>query len=161
MMGMDWMELRVNGVSHRIQVRLKTTLLEVLRDKLSITSPKVGCNRGDCGACSVLLNGRLVKSCIMNALACHEKEVITVEGLAKEGQMHPLQKAFHEFYGAQCGFCTPGMILAAKALLDENPDPTRADVQRALAGNLCRCTGYIKIIDSVMGAAKEIAGQKV
>jgi carbon-monoxide dehydrogenase small subunit len=154
------LELTVNGLVRQVDVGLKTTLLQVLRDKVGVTSPKVGCNGGDCGACSVILNGRLVKSCITNALTCQGKEVITVEGLVKPGEVHPLQKAFYEYYGAQCGFCTPGMILAAKSLLDENPNPTREDVKTALSGNLCRCTGYVKIIDSVMAAAKEMAGQE-
>jgi carbon-monoxide dehydrogenase small subunit len=154
------LELTINGLVRQVDVGLKTTLLQVLRDKVGVTSPKVGCNSGDCGACSVILNGKLVKSCITNALTCQGKEVITVEGLVKPGEVHPLQKAFYEYYGAQCGFCTPGMILAAKSLLDENPNPTREDVKTALSGNLCRCTGYVKIIDSVMAAAKEMAGQK-
>ncbi len=148
--------LNVNDRSHKVEVEADTSLLEVLRDELSITSPKIGCNTGDCGCCSVLLDGRLVKSCITNALTTQGKSVITIEGLRKLRALHPLQKAFHEHYGAQCGFCTPGMILAAKALLDENPNPTREEVKEALSGNLCRCTGYVKIIDSVMAAAKEM-----
>lgn len=148
--------LKVNGRDYKVEVGPHTTLLEVLRDKLAITSPKVGCNTGDCGACSVLLDGRLVKSCITSALTAQGKEVITVEGLGKPGYLHPLQKAFHEHYAAQCGFCTPGMIMAAKALLDQNPSPTRQEVKEALSGNLCRCTGYAKIVDAVMAAAKEM-----
>jgi carbon-monoxide dehydrogenase small subunit len=123
-----------------------------------ITGPKMGCNTGDCGACSVLLNGRLVKSCLVNALSASGKEVITIEGLAAPGQVHPLQKAFYEHYASQCGFCTPGMILAAKTLLDENPNPTREEVKEALSGNLCRCTGYVKILDAIMAAAQEMKG---
>ena len=157
---MAMLEIKVNGLIHKVDVGLRTTLLEVLRDKLGITSPKIGCNRGDCGTCSVLLDGNLIKSCITNALTCQGKEVTTVEGLVKPGEFHPLQKAFQEHYGAQCGFCTPGMILAGKALLDENPNPTREDVKEALSGNLCRCTGYVKIVDSIMAAAQEMAGQK-
>jgi carbon-monoxide dehydrogenase small subunit len=150
---MPLLELEVNGRSHRVEVELSTTLLEVLREQLQITSPKNGCNGGDCGTCSVLLDGMLVKACITNALAVYGRRVQTVEGLAEPGELHPLQEAFHAHYGAQCGFCTPGMILAAKALLDENPTPTRKEVQEAVSGNLCRCTGYVKIIDSVMEAA--------
>lgn len=149
--------LNVNDRTHKVEVEADTSLLEVLRDKLSITSPKLGCNTGDCGSCSVLLDGRLVKSCITNALTSQGKSVITIEGLSKLGALHPLQKAFHEHYAAQCGFCTPGMILAAKALLDENPNPTIEEIKKALSGNLCRCTGYVKIIDAVMAAAKEMA----
>jgi len=152
---MPMLEVKVNGHDYKVEAEPTTTLLEVLRDKLLITSPKVGCNTGDCGACSVLLDGRLVKSCITNALAAQGKEVVTVEGLAEPGELHPLQKAFHEHYGAQCGFCTPGMLMAAKALLDENPTPRREEVKEALSGNLCRCTGYVKIIDAVMAAAQE------
>ncbi len=150
---MPLLELEVNGRSHRVEVELSTTLLELLREELQITSPKNGCNGGDCGTCSVLLDGMLVKACITNALAVHGRRVQTVEGLAEPGELHPLQEAFHAHYGAQCGFCTPGMILAAKALLDENPTPTRKEAQEAVSGNLCRCTGYVKIIDSVMDAA--------
>jgi aerobic carbon-monoxide dehydrogenase small subunit len=152
------LELTVNGRNHQVAVNLKTTLLEVLRDQLFITSPKVGCNTGDCGTCSVLLNGKLVRSCITNALSAQGKEVITVEGIADAGELHPLQEAFHENYGSQCGFCTPGMILASKALLDANPKPTREEAREALSGNLCRCTGYVKILDSVMAAAEKMGG---
>ncbi|MGI6097321.1 MAG: (2Fe-2S)-binding protein [Dethiobacteria bacterium] len=151
-------ELTVNGQKYKVEVELKTNLLEVLRDKLGITSPKVGCNTGDCGACSVLLDGKLVKACLTNALSAQGKEVVTIEGIGRPGQLHPLQKAFHEHYAVQCGFCTPGMILAAKALLDRNPNPSCDEVKEALSGNLCRCTGYVKIIDAVMAAAKEMAG---
>ncbi len=150
---MPWLELEVNGRKHRVEAELSTTLLEVLREQLQITSPKNGCNGGDCGTCSVLLDGMLVKACITNALAVHGRRVQTLEGLAEPGELHPLQEAFHAHYGAQCGFCTPGMILAAKALLDENPTPTRSEVQEAVSGNLCRCTGYVKIIDAVLEAA--------
>ena len=154
---MPMLKVKVNGRDYKVEVKITTTLLEVLRDKLLITSPKMGCNTGDCGTCSVLLGGRLVRSCITNALATQGNEVVTVEGLAKPGELHPLQKAFHEYYGAQCGFCTPGMIMAAKAVLDQNPTPTQEEVKEALSGNLCRCTGYVKIIDAVMAAAQEMA----
>ena len=158
---MPVLELTVNGRDHQVLVETTTTLLEVLRDKLMITSAKVGCNTGDCGTCSVILDGKLVRSCITNALTTQGKEVITVEGVAQAGELHPLQKAFNEHYGAQCGFCTPGMILAAKALLDENPTPTRDEVKEALAGNLCRCTGYVKIVDSVLAASEEMENKEV
>ncbi len=158
---MPVLELKVNGRDHQVLVQATSTLLEVLRDKLMITSPKVGCNTGDCGTCSVILDGKLVRSCITNALTVQGKEVVTVEGIAEAGELHPLQKAFHEHYGAQCGFCTPGMIVAAKALLDENPTPTRDEIKEALAGNFCRCTGYVKIIDSVLAASEEMAGKEV
>lgn len=158
---MHMLRLNVNGQEYELSVKLRMTLLEVLRDKLHITSPKVGCNLGDCGTCSVLLDGKLVRSCITNALVAHGKEIITVEGLAKPGEMHPLQEAFHKYYGAQCGYCTPGMILAAKALLDKNPKPTREEIKQGLSGNMCRCTGYIKIIDSVKAAAEQMISPKL
>lgn len=151
------LELKVNGRAYKAEVNAYTTLLDVLRDHLHITSPKVGCNTGDCGTCSVILDGKLVKSCVTHALVAQGKEVLTVEGLAKPGELHPLQKAFQDDYAAQCGFCTPGMLLAAKALLDENPHPTRQEVKAGLAGNLCRCTGYVKIIDAVLAAADEMS----
>jgi len=151
------LELKVNGRVYKVEVKATTTLLQVLREKLGITSPKIGCETGDCGACSVLVNGKLVKACITNALTVQGKEVLTVEGLGRPGALHPLQLAFHEHYAAQCGFCTPGMLMAAKALLDENPKPTREEVKEALSGNLCRCTGYVKIVDAVLAAAGEKA----
>ncbi|MHB0870608.1 MAG: (2Fe-2S)-binding protein [Chloroflexota bacterium] len=151
------LDLKVNGQVYKVEVEPRDTLLEVLRDKLAITSPKVGCNTGDCGSCSVLLDGVLVKSCLTAALVAQGRQVTTVEGLGRPGALHPIQKAFHEHYAAQCGFCTPGMVLAAKALLDRNPHPTRDEVKEALSGNLCRCTGYVKIVDAVMAAAQEMA----
>jgi carbon-monoxide dehydrogenase small subunit len=154
---MPTLELKVNGRDHRVEVEIETTLLEVLRDKLRITGPKAGCNTGDCGVCSVLLDGILVRACIMNALSVQGRHVTTVEGLSTGGELHPLQKAFHEHYGAQCGFCTPGMLLAAKALLDRNPTPTAEEVKEAISGNLCRCTGYVKIVDSILAASRELA----
>lgn len=150
------LELKVNGQPYKVEVKATANLLEVLRDKLGITSPKVGCETGDCGTCSVILNGKLVKSCLVNALTAQGAEVLTLEGLGRPGALHPLQQAFHEHYAAQCGFCTPGMIIAAKALLDENPQPTKEDVKHYLSGNLCRCTGYVKIVDAVMAAAEEM-----
>ncbi len=153
---MPTLDFKVNGSEHRVEVEIDSTLLEVLRDKLRITGPKAGCNTGDCGVCSVLLDGILVRACITNALSVQGREVITVEGLARPGELHPLQKAFHEHYGAQCGFCTSGMLLAAKALLDRNPTPTAEEVKEAISGNLCRCTGYVKIVDSILAASREM-----
>ena len=154
---MPTLEFKVNGRDHRVEVEIDSTLLEVLRDKLRIKGPKAGCNTGDCGVCSVLLDGILVRACITHALSVQGREVVTVEGLAGPGELHPLQKAFHENYGAQCGYCTPGMLLAAKALLDRNPTPTAEEVKEALSGNLCRCTGYVKIVASIMAASREMA----
>ena len=147
------LNLNVNGANHRVVVEATTTLLEVLRDKLMITSPKTGCNTGDCGTCSVLLNGELIRSCITPAMVADGKTVTTLEGIAPPGELDPLQEAFHEHHGAQCGFCTPGMIMAAKALLNENPKPTEQEIREGLSGNLCRCTGYKKIVESVQAAA--------
>ena len=155
---MPRLALKVNGRDRTVEVSLTTTLLEVLRDRLEITSPKVGCNTGDCGTCSVLMDGMLVRSCITNALSVQGREIVTLEGLAEAGRLHPLQRAFHQHYGAQCGYCTPGMIMAAKALLDKTPVPTHQEIKEALSGNLCRCTGYVKIIESIMAAAREMAG---
>jgi aerobic-type carbon monoxide dehydrogenase small subunit (CoxS/CutS family) len=153
---MAMLELKVNGTSYHLDVEPDMSLLEVLRNKLFITGPKVGCNTGECGSCSVLLDGLLVKSCITNAMAASGKEVVTVEGLGKPGDLDPVQRAFYEHYASQCGFCTPGMIIAAKALLDHHANPTRQEIKEGLSGNLCRCTGYVKIIDAVMAAAKEM-----
>lgn len=154
---MEPVTLKVNGVNHVISIGITTNLLEVLRDILHITSPKAGCESGDCGACSVIVNGKLVRACITNALSIDGAEVLTIEGLSPDGGLHPLQKYFYEMNAFQCGFCTPGMIMAAKALLDRNPNPSREDIKEALAGNLCRCTGYTTIIDAVLAAAKELA----
>ena len=150
----------LNGLPVDVLVKPTETLLDVLREHLGVKSPKRGCNGGDCGACTVLLDGEPVRSCITIALTVAGKAVITVEGLARGEVLHPLQKAFHEHYATQCGFCTPGMIMAAKALLDRNPHPKREEVREGLAGNLCRCTGYVKIVDAVMAAAEEIASAK-
>ena len=153
---MAMIELKVNGLAYKTEVRLKSTLLEVLRERLGITSPKMGCNEGDCGACSVLLNGVFVRACITNALTCNGKEVITVEGLAQPGEIHPLQKTFVELGASQCGFCIPGMIIAGKDLLDQNPNPSREEVKRGISGNLCRCTGYQKIVDSIIAVSRQM-----
>jgi carbon-monoxide dehydrogenase small subunit len=157
---MGLLEIKVNGIVHRVEVGLTTNLLEVLREKLHVMSPKFGCESGDCGACSVLVNGKLRRACITNALSIQGCEITTLEGLSENGDLHPLQKQFYEKYGFQCGFCTPGMIMSAKAFLDRNPNPTADEVKEALAGNLCRCTGYVTIVDAVLSAAKELAGEK-
>jgi carbon-monoxide dehydrogenase small subunit len=150
---MPILNFKVNGKQYELAVEPTTTLLEVLREKLMITSPKMGCNTGDCGTCSVFLDGELVRSCITAAMVDNQKEVTTLEGIAPHGEFDPLQEAFLENHGTQCGFCTPGMIMAAKALLNENPKPTKQEIKEALSGNLCRCTGYKKIIESVQAAA--------
>ena len=143
----------VNGESVKLAVAPQATLLEVLRDNLELTGTKYGCGEGECGACSVILNGRVVNSCLVLAAECEGAEVLTIEGLAANGELHRIQKAFVEQGAIQCGFCTPGMIIATYALLEVNPSPSEADIKRALEGNLCRCTGYRKIIDAVLSLA--------
>lgn len=148
--------LTVNGESYTVAVEPCESLLDVLRDKLSLTGTKKGCNRGDCGACTIIIDGKTVNSCLVLAVEADDKEVLTVEGLANNGQLHPIQEAFVQYGAVQCGYCTPGMIMSVKALLDENPNPTEEEVKRAIGGNLCRCTGYVKIIDAIKKAAEVI-----
>ena len=145
--------VRVNGAAESAAVEPNCTLLELLRDVLDLTGTKEGCNEGECGACIVLLDGRAVNSCLVLALEADGRELTTIEGLADGPHLHPVQRAFLAHSAVQCGFCTPGMILAAVALLDRNPEPTEAEVRHALSGNLCRCTGYRQIIDAVLEAA--------
>jgi carbon-monoxide dehydrogenase small subunit len=145
-------ELRVNGECRKVSVEPWRTLAEVLRDELGLTGVKVACNSGSCGSCTVLMDGKAVKSCLMLAPQAREKEILTIEGLADEQGLHPLQQAFIEHFAVQCGFCTPAMILAAKALLDEKPNITEEEVCSGLSGNLCRCGGYVKIVEAVMAA---------
>ncbi len=154
---MPLLEIKVNGRDHQVVVDAKASLLTVLREHLHITGPKVGCETGDCGACSVLVDGKLRRACLTNALSVQGAEVVTIEGVGGSGRLHPIQKAFYENHASQCGFCTPGMIMASKALLDENPNPTEMEIKEALAGNLCRCTGYINIIRAVKDAAEKMA----
>jgi aerobic carbon-monoxide dehydrogenase small subunit len=146
--------LSVNGEEYEIEVEANQLLLHALRDQVGLTGTKEGCSIGVCGACSVIVDGRLVSSCLTLAVACQGRKIETIEGLAKDGQLHPLQQAFIEYGGFQCGICTPGQIMAAKALLDENPRPTEEEVKEWMSGNLCRCTGYYKILESVMAVAK-------
>jgi carbon-monoxide dehydrogenase small subunit len=129
------------------------TLLDVLREKLGLTGPKRGCDDGDCGTCTVLLDGEPVRSCLTIALTVSGKEVLTVEGLSADGELHPLQKAFHEHGAFQCGFCTPGMLMSAKALLDHNPDPSRNEIREYMSGNLCRCGSYEEVIEAILAVA--------
>jgi carbon-monoxide dehydrogenase small subunit len=145
----------VNGEPMRLKVPPGATLLEVLREDLELTGTKYGCGEGECGACSVLLDGRVVNSCLILAQECDGSEVLTIEGLRSNGQLHPIQKAFVEYGAIQCGFCTPGMIMATYALLEANPSPSEEEIKRALEGNLCRCTGYRKIVDAVLSLARE------
>jgi carbon-monoxide dehydrogenase small subunit len=147
--------LNVNGILNEVEIEPRRTLLEVLREELGLTGTKKACNQGECGACTVLLDGKPVPSCLLLAVEAQGKEILTIEGLARDGNLQPVQRAFMKHGGFQCGFCTPGMILSAKALLDENPHPTENEVKKALAGNLCRCTGYKQIIESVLATGEE------
>jgi carbon-monoxide dehydrogenase small subunit len=148
----------VNGDEYEVLCEPQQTLLDVLRDTLTLTGTKEGCATGDCGACSVVVDGRLMCSCLMLAVEADGKSVETIEGMATDDALHPLQKTFLEFNGLQCGICTPGILIAARELLKRNPDPTESEVRYWLAGNLCRCTGYDKIIRSVLVTAKEMRG---
>lgn len=147
--------LTVNGEDHEIQAEPNRLLLYALRDDIGLTGTKEGCSIGVCGACSVIVDGRLVSSCLTLAVGCQGKKIETIEGLAKDGKLHPLQQAFIEYGGFQCGICTPGQIMAAKALLDENPKPSEEEVREWMSGNLCRCTGYYKILESVMAVVND------
>lgn len=149
--------LHVNGETHEVWTAVHKTLLEVLREELRLTGTKHGCELGECGTCAVLVDGRPLLSCLVLPVEVQGKEILTVEGLAVNGDPHPLQLAFAELGAAQCGYCTPGMLVTAKALLDENPCPERQAIREALAGNLCRCTGYMKIIEAVELAAERMA----
>ncbi len=148
----------VNGVRREADVEPRTLLVYFLRETLGLTGTNVGCDTSSCGACTVLLDGESVKSCTMLALQADGRSVTTIEGLAPEGAMHPLQEAFHENHGLQCGYCTPGMLMAAASFLKENPDPTEEEVREALSGNLCRCTGYQNIVVSILDAAERLSG---
>lgn len=145
----------VNGEIYEKEVAPTKSLLDFLRTDLNLTGTKEGCGEGECGACTVILDGRLVDSCLILAVEADGREIETVEGISRKGRLHPLQKAFAEKGAAQCGFCTPGMIMAAKYLLDRNPSPTLEQVRNAIAGNLCRCTGYSTIVDAVLSVAKQ------
>ncbi len=145
--------ITVNGTSHELEVEPRELLVYVLRERLGLTGTNVGCDTTSCGACTVLLDGESVKSCTLLAVQADGREVMTIEGLAENGQLHPVQQAFHEQHGLQCGYCTPGMVMATVSLLRENPDPSEDEIRLALEGNLCRCTGYVNIVKAVREAA--------
>jgi carbon-monoxide dehydrogenase small subunit len=153
--------MRVNGKDYTADVPSQRLLIDCLRYDLGLTGTKEGCSVGVCGACTVLMDGVLVSSCLTLAMTADGKEIITVEGLAREGKLHPVQQAFIDYGGFQCGICTPGMVVAAKALLDENPHPTDDEIKDWMMGNLCRCTGYYKIIESIRGAATRMETERV
>ncbi len=154
-------KLKVNGDEYEIAVAPWKTLNEVLRKELNLTGTKLGCGTGDCGACTVLVDGKAVNSCLTLAVEVQGKEITTIEGLAEsEDKLHPIQESFIEKGAVQCGFCTPGMIMTTKYFLENNPSPTVEEIKKALDGNLCRCTGYVKIIDAIQDAAKKMKGGK-
>ncbi len=152
------LRLHVNGETYELEVKPQRTLLEVLRNELELTGTNEGCATGDCGACTVLLDGVPVTSCLVFALDAHERQITTIEGLGTTEALHPLQRAFVERGAIQCGYCTPGLIMSAYALLQQNPQPTEAEVRHFIAGNLCRCTGYTKVVEAVLAAAEVIRG---
>ncbi len=147
-------DLNINGVIHSVDVQTNWTLLKVLRDSLGLTGTKCGCEKGQCGACTVLMNGKAVLSCLTLAVSAHAQEITTIEGIGLGGTLHPLQEAFVRRHGLQCGYCTPGMIISAKELLDDNPNPTVDEIKFGLRGNLCRCGTYPKIIEAVRDVAE-------
>jgi aerobic carbon-monoxide dehydrogenase small subunit len=151
-------DLKINGVAHELAVEPRRTLLEVLREQLGYTGTKRACDSGECGACTVLIDGRAVLSCLTLAVEAQGKEIVTIEALGDGEHLAPLQQSFVDCGAVQCGYCTPGMILSAKALLDDNPLPNRQEVRRAIGGNLCRCTGYAKIVEAIENAAAKTAG---
>ena len=150
----------VNGVAREAEVEPRTLLVYFLRESLGLTGTNVGCDTSSCGSCTVLLDGESVKSCTLLAVQAEGREVTTIEGIANDGQMHPIQEAFHRNHGLQCGYCTPGMIMAAAGFLQENPNPTDEQVRESLEGNLCRCTGYQNIVKSILDAAGTMSGAK-
>ena len=147
------LQLTVNGELRQVLVEPYYSLLDALRDDIRLTGTKKGCDEGDCGACTVFLNGKPVTSCMVLAHSAHDSEVTTIEGLANLEELHPVQQAFVDYGGLQCGFCIPGLIMSATALLQENPNPTEEDVRFGIGGNLCRCTGYSKVVEAVLAAA--------
>ena len=151
----------VNGVKHEATVEPRTLLVYFLREHLGLTGTHVGCDTSQCGACTVQLNGRAVKSCTILAVQANGTEITTIEGLAREGALHPVQEGFREKHGLQCGYCTPGMIMTAVHLLETTPNPTEEEIRHALEGNLCRCTGYVNIVESIRWAAEKMGGKNV
>jgi carbon-monoxide dehydrogenase small subunit len=146
--------LKVNGKEHKLQIEPRLLLVELLRENLDLTGTHIGCDTSYCGACTVLLNGKAVKSCTVLAVHADGGEVLTVEGLAKNGELHPIQKAFGDAYGLQCGYCTPGLLISTYQLLRRNPNPSDKDIRKAVAGNTCRCTGYQNVFKAIKAAAK-------
>lgn len=152
-------ELHINGIAQDVMVSPEDLLIDVLREKLDMTGTKKGCGQGDCGTCTVLIDGRRALACLTLAIACQGRKILTIEGLEVHGELHPIQQAFIDKGAIQCGYCTPGMVMSAKALLDENPAPTEHEIKQGISGNLCRCTGYVKIVDAVHDAARVMAAR--
>jgi aerobic-type carbon monoxide dehydrogenase small subunit (CoxS/CutS family) len=150
--------LNVNRKEYPVEVAPDDLLVDVLREKLGLTGTKKGCSTGDCGACTVIMDGRAVTSCMILAVSAEGKAIITIEGLQADGQLHPIQQSFLDHHAVQCGYCTPGMVLSAKALLDENPNPSEDEIRQAISGNLCRCTGYQKIVEAVQAVSATTEG---
>jgi aerobic-type carbon monoxide dehydrogenase small subunit (CoxS/CutS family) len=153
-------KLNVNGKDHALVVESTERLLDILRDRLNLKGVKEGCGTGDCGTCTVIMDGRLVNSCLVLAVQARDKKIITIEGVGTRERLHPVQKAIMKYNAAQCGFCIPAMVLAGKNLLDHNPTPSSEDIKEAISGILCRCTGYYKLIEAVQDAAREMSGVK-
>jgi carbon-monoxide dehydrogenase small subunit len=145
----------INGETYECTVLARTLLVHLIRDVLGLKGTHIGCDTGNCGACTVIYNGRTIKSCMMLAAQADGAEIETVEGLSENGQLGPLQRAFHEHHGLQCGYCTPGLLMSAKVLLRDNPNPSEEDIRRGIRGNICRCTGYVNVVKSIAAAAKE------
>jgi aerobic-type carbon monoxide dehydrogenase small subunit (CoxS/CutS family) len=154
-------DLKVNGQTYEVETQPWRTLAEVLRNQLNLTGTKISCAEGHCGACTVIVNGKAVNSCLMLIAEARGKEILTIEGLSKGGELHPIQEAFVTHGAVQCGFCTPGLIMGTKAFLLENPDPSEDEIKKALSGHLCRCTGYVQVIEAVKGAAENMKSSRI
>jgi carbon-monoxide dehydrogenase small subunit len=152
--GQKTISVEVNGTTYEREVEARRLLVHFIRDDLDLTGTHVGCDTGNCGACSVIVDDTLLKSCMMLAIQADGSSIETVEGLGADGELNPLQQAFSEHHALQCGYCTPGMLMSAKALLDENPEPTEGEIRRAIQGNICRCTGYVNIVEAISAAAE-------
>lgn len=151
----------LNGAQHTVEVEPRLLLVHLIREVLNETGTHIGCDTSNCGACTILMNGRSIKSCTVLAVQANGKELVTIEGLAQDGNLHPLQEGFHEKHGLQCGFCTPGMIMRSVELLEKNPNPTEEEIRWGISGNLCRCTGYNNIVSAIQYAAAKLRGEDV
>jgi aerobic carbon-monoxide dehydrogenase small subunit len=151
------LKVTINGETHKRTVPARTLLVHFIRDVLALKGTHIGCDTGNCGACTVIYNGKTIKSCMMLAAQADGAEIQTVEGLAENGDLGPIQRAFHEQHGLQCGYCTPGLLMSATALLKDNPNPSEAEIRRGIRGNICRCTGYVNVVKSIEAAAEEVS----